>query len=64
MTDDKKCPFCKGSGICNACNGTGDGKSVTPHPSSRLVDPRTGVVRCPACEGSGTCMSCKGTGKD
>lgn len=58
------CRFCKGSGSCKPCEGTGDGKSVTPHPSRSHTNPNTGAVRCPICGGGGVCQGCNGTGKE
>jgi hypothetical protein len=52
----KTCSFCKGSGECAKCNGTGERIILKTWPR------RGYAVRCYACEGSGICGLCCGTG--
>ncbi len=58
-----KCGTCGGNGRCRTCDGSGDGKSVTPHPSKQLQR-GGGKVVCPSCRGKRYCIECNGSGQD
>ena len=58
------CRQCKGSKRCTMCNGTGNMKSLVPHPDPKTVDKRTGSVKCQGCNGTGRCFQCNGTGRE
>ena len=48
------CPFCKGTGRCAKCDGSGS-RLVRMGLFSRLHE-----FDCRACEGTGTCQLCHG----
>lgn len=50
--DSETCDWCKGSGICNACNGLG---KTELNNSDEMLE-------CYLCAGDGKCASCLGTG--
>lgn len=49
-----RCAYCKGSGICNACKGSGQGV--------RTVAGTNKHVNCSYCHGRGSCKECHGKG--
>lgn len=53
------CPFCKSSGECGKCNGTGEVTTVHKGRFKKIKQ----VVSCRACEGSGVCQLCHGSGR-
>lgn len=57
MSDPRsaRCPFCKGTGACSRCNGSG-----TEAVRRRWFRLR-GTGPCGACGGSGICQLCHGT---
>ena len=54
MLGDKPCPTCRGTGVCNNCNGKGW------HYDEYFGN---GKLHCTNCNGNGKCPWCKGTGK-
>ena len=60
--DDAQCPFCKGSGLCSGCSGTGERDAVGMIASDVL---KTACPKepCFMCEASGLCNMCEGRGE-
>lgn len=51
------CIYCKGSGKCSECKGTGDGPIVYPPGGGSYR------INCDLCNGTGYCSYCQGQGK-
>ncbi|NVM56360.1 MAG: hypothetical protein HWN66_21865, partial [Candidatus Helarchaeota archaeon] len=61
-----KCKWCKGTGVCYVCKGTGRYRDeVTPSLIAHPTDGPSLMVpsQIPPFENTGTCYLCKGTGR-
>ena len=59
--DLTQCPFCKGSGLCSGCSGTGERDAVGTIASDAGKTARP-KEPCFMCEASGVCNMCQGRG--
>ena len=59
--DDPQCAFCKGSGLCSGCNGTGK-RDAAGMIASNLLKTDCPKEPCFMCQASGTCNMCQGSG--
>lgn len=53
------CPFCRSSGVCAKCQGTGERVTVLRGRFKKSRQP----VDCRACDGTGVCQLCQGKGQ-
>ncbi len=60
--DVAQCPFCKGSGLCSGCSGTGERDAAGMIASDVLKTARP-KEPCFICEASGICNMCEGRGE-
>ena len=51
------CKYCRGTGNCSSCKGSGHVIHVSPYHDV------SDVQTCPSCNGSGRCFNCHGTGR-
>lgn len=58
ITPHPDCPKCKGTGICQECDGEGE-VTVERYAPPHALEQNLADVECPKCDGDGECRECE-----